>query len=234
MQISISNEYYQAKVDELHLAFEYRQKKQAEKEEQREARAALREAAKLQKEIEEQRKAINKERNHYQNALLSVLKQIESSPTPSDELIQKKNELESQLGIIDTKIKDLDYREANQRAGYVYVISNIGAFGENIYKIGMTRRLNPQDRVDELGDASVPFNFDVHAMIFSDNAPALENALHKAFEDRKVNMINHRREFFNVTLDEIKEVIRQNYDKTVEFIDVPDAEQYRESLKMRH
>ena len=233
MQISISNEYYQAKVDELHLAFEYRQKKQAEKEEQREARAALREAAKLQKEIEEQRKAINKERNHYQNALLSVLKQIESSPTPSDELIQKKNELESQLGVIDVKIKDLDYREANQRAGYVYVISNIGAFGENIYKIGMTRRLNPQDRVDELGDASVPFNFDVHAMIFSDDAPALENALHKAFENRKVNMVNHRREFFNVTLDEIKDVIRQNYDKTVEFVDIPDAEQYRESLKMR-
>ena len=233
MQISISNEYYQAKVDELHLAFEYRQKKQAEKEEQREARAALREAAKLQKEIEEQRKAINKERNHYQNALLSVLKQIESSPTPSDELIQKKNELESQLGVIDVKIKDLDYREANQRAGYVYVISNIGAFGENIYKIGMTRRLNPQDRVDELGDASVPFNFDVHAMIFSDDAPALENALHKAFENRKVNMVNHRREYFNVTLDEIKDVIRQNYDKTVEFVDIPDAEQYRESLKMR-
>ena len=233
MQISISNEYYQAKVDELHLAFEYRQKKQTEKEEQREARAALREAAKLQKEIEEQRKAINKERNHYQNALLSVLKQIESSPTPSDELIQKKNELESQLGVIDVKIKDLDYREANQRAGYVYVISNIGAFGENIYKIGMTRRLNPQDRVDELGDASVPFNFDVHAMIFSDDAPALENALHKAFENRKVNMVNHRREFFNVTLDEIKDVIRQNYDKTVEFVDIPDAEQYRESLKMR-
>ena len=94
------------------------------------------------------------------------------------------------------KIKDLDYREANQRAGYVYVISNIGAFGENIYKIGMTRRLNHQDRVDELGDASVPFNFDVHAMIFSDDAPALENALHKAFENRKVNMVNHRRESF--------------------------------------
>ena len=97
----------------------------------------------------------------------------------------------------------------------------------------MTRRLNPQDRVDELGDASVPFNFDVHAMIFSDDAPALENALHKAFENRKVNMVNHRREFFNVTLDEIKDVIRQNYDKTVEFVDIPDAEQYRESLKMR-
>ena len=97
----------------------------------------------------------------------------------------------------------------------------------------MTRRLNPQDRVDELGDASVPFNFDVHAMIFSDDAPTLENALHKAFEDRKLNMVNQRREFFNVTLDEIKEVIKKNFDKTVEFIDIPDAEQYRESLKLK-
>ena len=130
-------------------------------------------------------------------------------------------------------IKDIDYREANQRAGYVYIISNIGAFGENVYKIGMTRRLDPQDRVDELGDASVPFNFDVHAMIFSDDAPALETALHKAFEDRKLNMVNTRREFFNVTLDEIKEVVKENFDKTVEFVDVPDAEQFRVSQKMK-
>ena len=119
------------------------------------------------------------------------------------------------------------------RAGYVYIISNIGAFGENVYKIGMTRRLDPQDRVDELSDASVPFNFDVHAMIFSDDAPALENALHKAFESRKLNMVNQRREFFNVTLDEIKEVVRKNFDKTVEFVDTPNAEQYRVSLKMK-
>ena len=97
----------------------------------------------------------------------------------------------------------------------------------------MTRRLDPQDRIDELGDASVPFNFDVHAMIFSDDAPALEAALHRAFEDRKLNMVNQRREFFNVTLDEIKEVIRQNFDKTVEFVDVPNAEQYRVSQKLR-
>lgn len=97
----------------------------------------------------------------------------------------------------------------------------------------MTRRLDPQDRVDELGDASVPFNFDVHAMIFSDDAPALENALHKAFESRKLNMVNQRREFFNVTLDEIKEVVRKNFDKTVEFVDTPNAEQYRVSLKMK-
>ena len=97
----------------------------------------------------------------------------------------------------------------------------------------MTRRLDPQDRVDELGDASVPFNFDVHAMIFSDDAPALETALHKAFGDRKLNMVNTRREFFHVTLDEIKDVVKKNFDKTVEFIDVPDAEQYRISLKMQ-
>ena len=111
-----------------------------------------------------------------------------------------------------------------------YPGKNIGAFGENVYKIGMTRRLEPQDRIDELGDASVPFEFDVHALIFSDDAPKLEAALHHAFEDRKVNMVNTRREFFRVTLDEIKQVVRDNFDKTVEFIDVPAAEQYRETL----
>ena len=233
MKISITEQYYKLKIEELHLAYEYRLKKQEEKEAQKEARAAMREAALVQKEIEEQRKAIDKEYTHYKNALKKLLKQIESSDSPSEDLLQKKNELEVQLESIDKKIKDLDYREANQRAGYVYIISNIGAFGENIYKIGMTRRLDPQDRVDELGDASVPFNFDVHAMIFSDDAPALETALHKAFENRKLNMINQRREFFNVTLDEIKDVVRKNYDKTVEFIDIPQAEQYRESLKIK-
>ena len=184
------------------------------------------------KEIE-RRKKIEKEQTHYQTAYEKLLKQLESSPDDAD-LIQKKSELETQLQDIDKAMKDIDYREANQRAGYVYIISNIGAFGENVYKIGMTRRLDPQDRVDELGDASVPFNFDVHAMIFSDDAPALEAALHKAFEDRKLNMVNTRREFFNVTLDEIKEVVKKNFDKTVEFIDVADAEQYRISQKMKH
>lgn len=96
----------------------------------------------------------------------------------------------------------------------------------------MTRRLDPQDRIDELGDASVPFNFDIHAMIFTDDAPRLENALHHAFEDRKVNMVNQRREFFHVALDEIKKVVRKNFDKTVELIDIPDADQYRQTLKL--
>ena len=232
MDISIKHAYLNLKVEELRLAFEYQQKKQEEKEAQKAARAELREAARLQKEIEAQRKKIEKEQTHYQTAYDHLLKQLEQDPENAA-LLSKKSELENQLKDIEKAMKDIDYREANQRAGYVYVISNIGAFGPDIYKIGMTRRLDPQDRVDELGDASVPFNFDVHAMIFSDDAPALEAALHTAFADRKVNMVNTRREFFHVTLDEIKNVVRKNFDKTVEFIDVPDAEQYRISLKMQ-
>ncbi|MFR3638186.1 MAG: DUF4041 domain-containing protein [Faecalimonas sp.] len=232
MSLQITQKYIDWKEEELTLAFEYQQKKQEEKEAQKAARAEMREAARLQKEIEAQRKKIEKEQTHYQTAYEKLLKQLEEDPDNSD-LLAKKSELENQLNDIDRAIKDIDYREANQRAGYVYIISNIGAFGENVYKIGMTRRLDPQDRVDELGDASVPFNFDVHAMIFSDDAPALEAALHKAFEDRKLNMVNTRREFFNVTLDEIKEVVKENFDKTVEFVDVPDAEQFRVSQKMK-
>ena len=232
MHISINSNYLDLKIKELRLAFEYQQKKQEEKEAQKAARAEMREAARLQKEIEAQRKKIEKEQTHYQTAYDHLLHQIEQNPGNAD-LLKKKDELENQLNDIDKAMKDIDYREANQRAGYVYVISNIGAFGPNVYKIGMTRRLDPQDRVDELGDASVPFNFDVHAMIFSDDAPALEAALHRAFEDRKLNMVNTRREFFNVTLDEIKKVVKKNFDKTVEFVDIPDAEQYRISQKMR-
>ena len=234
MGISISKKYFDLKVQEAYLAFEYRQEKFKEKEEAKEARAQLREAAKLQKEIEEQRKKFEKEKSHYSTALSTINRQLEyASVEERTALLEKKSELEQHLDDIEISLKDIDYREANQRAGYVYVISNVGSFGENIYKIGMTRRLDPQDRVDELGDASVPFNIDVHAMIFSDDAPALEAALHRAFEDRKVNMVNQRREFFNVTLDEIKDVIKKNFDKTVEFVDVPDAEQYHISEKMR-
>lgn len=232
MAISITQNYLSAKVKELRLAFEYQTKKQQEKEELKVARAEQREQAKIQKELEEQRRKIEKEQTHYQTAFEKLKIQLEANPNDPD-LLSKKTELENQLSDIDKALNDVDYRQANMRAGYVYIISNIGAFGENVYKIGMTRRLEPQDRVDELGDASVPFNFDVHAMIFSDDAPALEAALHKAFEDRKLNMVNQRREFFNVTLDEIKMEVKKNFDKTVEFIDVPDAEQYRISKKMK-
>lgn len=232
MNISITQNYLNSKVKELRLAFEFQTKKQQEKEELRAARAEQREQAKIQKELEEQRRKIEKEQTHYQTAFEKLQMQLELNPDNPD-LLLKKAELEGQLSDIDKALNDVDYRQANMRAGYVYIISNIGAFGENVYKIGMTRRLDPQERIDELGDASVPFNFDVHAMIFSDDAPALEAALHRAFENRKLNMVNQRREFFNVTLDEIKEVVKKNFDKTVEFIDVPDAEQYRISMRMK-
>lgn len=233
MNISITKKYLDAKIKELRLAFEYQQKKQEEKEAAKAAREEQREQAKVQRELEEQQKKLEKEQTHYQTAYEHVISQLQQKPDDID-LMNKKSELENRLSDIDKALSDIDYRQANMKAGYVYVISNIGAFGENVFKIGMTRRLDPQERVDELGSASVPFKFDVHAMIFSDDAPALEAALHRAFEDKKLNMVNQRREFFNVTIDEIKKVIRENYDKTVEFVDVPDAEQqYRISKKMR-
>lgn len=235
MGVAITQQYFQLKIDELHLAFEYQQIKQQEKEEQKELREWMREEAKLQKEIEEARKKVEKEKNHFLNALAGIAEQLENA-TDNDrgELLKKKAELESSLEEISEQLKDIDYREANQKAGYVYVVSNIGSFGENVYKIGVTRRLDPYERVSELGDASVPFNFDCHTMVFCDDAFSLETALHKAFDDRKINMVNPRREFFAVGLDEIKEVIRVNYDKTVEFIDLPEAEQYRLSQKMKN
>ena len=155
MGISITPAYYRLKIEELYLAFEYQQKKQAEKEEQKEARARMREEAKLAKEIEEERKKLEKEQRHYQNALHKIDTQLAgASEADRADIEQKRAELVQQLQKIDQAFKDVDYREANQRAGYVYVISNIGAFGENVYKIGMTRRLDPMERVDELGDAS--------------------------------------------------------------------------------
>lgn len=229
MSISIRPEYLGLKLEELHLALDFAQKKQEEKDRIREERERQREEAKVQKEIEEARKKLEKERTHYQNALTALNEQIIQNGS-SPELLEKRDKLMLQIADAQKAIENVDYREANKRAGYVYIISNIGAFGENVYKIGMTRRLEPMDRINELGDASVPFNFDVHALIFADDAPGLEAALHTAFESKKVNKINGRREFFRVSLDEIKAVVRANFDKTVEWTDVAEADQYRQSL----
>lgn len=234
--IGLKNEFLDLKIQELYLAYEYQVKKQEEKEEQKRIKEELREQAKLKKELIEAKKNVEKDLKHFKNALDSVVQQLNNENLDEEQrqaLINKKLELENQIDILNDNLKNIDYRQENQKAGYVYVISNIGAFGENVFKIGMTRRLDPQERVDELGDASVPFKFDVHAMIFTEDAPALENALHKAFENRKLNMINKRREFFNVTLSEIEEVIKANFDKTIEFNRVAEAEQYRESIKIK-
>jgi hypothetical protein len=234
MSVEITPPYYNAKIDELRLALEYQQKKQQEKEEQKAIREQMREDARAQRELEEQRLKIEKEQNHYQQALLKLEEQLgKATEQERIDLLNKKKDVEETLVLINKTLQDVDYRQANQKAGYVYIISNVGAFGENVYKIGMTRRLNPEERVDELGDASVPFDFDVHAMIFCEDAPKLEAALHKKFENNKLNWVNTRREFFNVTLNEIKNVVKANYDKTAEFIDVAEAEQFRTSQRLR-
>ena len=233
--IHISDEYYKLKIKELNLAYEYQKRKAQEKEELRLKREELKEAEKVTREIEEKRRELEKEQEHYQNYLNKINEQIENEKNDERKkfLISRKEELNSSVYDVQIALKDLDYREANHRAGYVYIISNIGSFGENIYKIGMTRRLNPEERISELSGASVPFKFDIHAMIFSDDAPKLETALHNHFSNCKLNLVNGRKEFFNVTLDEIKQVVREYHDKTVLFNDIPDAEQYRESIMIR-
>ena len=119
------------------------------------------------------------------------------------------------------------------RSGHVYIISNIGSFGEQVFKIGMTRRLDPMDRVRELGDASVPFHFDVHSIIFSEDAPGLEAALHRMFNDRRINRVNERKEFFRITIDEIAEAVRQHHGE-IEIICEAEAVDYRKTLAIIH
>lgn len=234
MDIRISAEYLRLKIEELRLALEYQLMKEREHEAQRELRERQREEAALRKEMEEVRRKIEKEQAHFEKALETARHQLAVANESDRNAIQiKVAELEQQAAAIQKNLETLDYREANQKAGYVYIISNIGAFGENIYKIGMTRRLEPQERIDELSGASVPFKFDVHAMIFTEDAPKLEAALHKAFETRKLNLVNPRREFFKVTLEEIEAVVKANFDKSVDFIRVADATQFRESEKLR-
>lgn len=231
--VSISHNYLKLKIEELYLKFEYECKLQEEKEEQLAIKERIREEAKAQKELEAEMKKIEKEEAHFNNAIKDInIKLSNSSDKEKEKLLKKLEELECKLSSIQQSKQNISEREKNTRAGYVYVISNIGSFGENIYKIGMTRRLDPMDRVKELGDASVPFSFDVHAMIFSEDAPSLENALHKKFEKYSVNKINLRKEFFNVPLDEIEHEINSNHNGVIKFTKIAQAEEYRQSLEL--
>lgn len=230
--IAIKPDYLSLKIKELLLAHEYQLKIQIEKEEKKRQEALIREQKRVEKEIEAKRQDIKKEKAHYEKALANVQKELENSSLSESHrkaLLEKESELSFELSQIMKDLEDLDYRQENQRAGYVYIISNIGSFGENVYKIGMSRRLNPQERIDELSSASVPFPFDVHAMIFSSNARGLEAALHRTFEDRKVNLVNRYKEFFYVTLDEIEEAVKKNFDRSVSFTYIPDAEEFRKT-----
>lgn len=234
MRISITHDYLNLKLQELDLSYEYEQKKQEEKEEQARIREQMREEAKALKEIERAKEKLEKEETHFKNAINEITEKLVSC-TNLDEKIKledKLNQLNKSLLQLEKDKEDIANREKNTRAGYVYVISNIGSFGEDIYKIGMTRRLDPMDRVRELGDASVPFQFDVHAMIFSNDAPTLENELHKEFANKSVNKINMRKEFFKVSLDEIERVVKENYNEVVQFTKIAEASEYRQSLEI--
>ena len=218
----INLHYHRLRIKELELTLQYQNAKKAEKEAEREERARLREQARAEKELRAERERLEKERQHY----LNVLKAVEEAGNSTEA-----EKLRQQLAEIEEGINDVVTREANSRAGYVYVISNIGSFGERMVKIGMTRRLDPMDRVRELGDASVPFNFDVHALFFSDDAVSVETELHHRFAARRVNRINARREFFYATPAEVREALKDIAGNLLEFTEEPEAEQYRLSLE---
>jgi hypothetical protein len=234
MAVRLSDGYINLKLDELRLAHEFQVKKQEEKEEAKRVRDELREQQKLEQEIRAAREKIDKDRKHFATALRDLNVRLEKVATEEERalLLAEISEIEAGESNLDSAEKLIDYREQNAKAGYVYVISNIGAFGEGVFKIGMTRRLEPMERIDELGDASVPFWFDVHAMVFSDNAPALEAKLHERFAAGRLNKVNGRKEFFRADISEIESIIRANYSAVVEVTHEAAAEQYRESLRM--
>ena len=225
----ISLEYRDLKFEELRLVHEYQEALQVEKEEQYRIREQMREEARAQRELEKAQQEAEKEEKRYQKALDRARREIEIATG------EKHNTLESEIEQLNELLLEAQAnkeramsRAQMTRSGHVYIISNIGSFGEHVYKIGMTRRLDPEDRVRELGGASVPFRFDIHAMIYSEDAPTLENALHQMFEKRSVNRINARKEFFNVSLEEIEEIVRKQ-DVNAEFIRIPPAEEFRKT-----
>ena len=220
MEMRIAPEYHELRLQEVELTADYLMKVQEEREAAREERERLREERKAEQELQRERERLDKERAHYANALEALKDQ--GSEAEYGDLVQR-------LADIDAAIEQNDFRAANIRAGYVYVISNVGAFGQHVVKIGMTRRLDPMDRVRELGDASVPFPFDVHAIYFSEDALTLENELHTAFAGRRLNQVNLRREFFFATPHEVRELLAVKVGNLLEFVEDPEATQYFQS-----
>lgn len=231
--IRLSKQLLEIKLKETDLMFSYEYQKEQEKLQQKAIREQMIEEEKVRREIEKEKEKIEKEENHFHKEINKLMDRLRLASEIEKQLyIDKINELNAKLKEVEESKKNVLERESNTRAGYVYIISNIGSFGENVYKIGMTRRLDPLDRINELGSASVPFEFDVHAMIFTDDAPALETTLHNTFKDKRVNMVNTRKEFFRVSLDEIVAVVKQNFNATVEFTMTAKAEQFRETQKI--
>lgn len=232
--IQITERYYKLKEKELSIIYSYLIKKAEEKEIMDAQREREREEKALQKEIESKRKLINKDMTHYKN----IIAELEKKLNTLESEVEKRNlllELERQkhnLQYKEEELEDLDYRAANATAGYVYIISNIGSFGKGIVKIGVTRRLDPMERINELGSASVPFKFDVHALIFSEDAFKLEKELHDHFTDYRVNKVNLRKEFFRVPMGKIEKKLNEYKNLAIGINKVPEAKEYYQTLEI--
>lgn len=224
MKIRISHDYYLLRMQELELTADYLEKMAEEKELERKERERLKEERKVQQEIERERQKLEKERKHFDNALEALVAKGDEDGAAR---------VREQLADVDKAISDVDYRAANIRAGYVYLISNIGSFGERMVKVGMTRRLDPLERIKELSDASVPFNFDVHALFFSKDAVGIETAMHDRLGDARVNLVNRRREFFHATPLEVKAHLAELAGELLQFQEIPEALEYRQGLAQR-
>ncbi|MFR4766797.1 MAG: GIY-YIG nuclease family protein [Paraclostridium sordellii] len=219
-------------IKSIEIEYEYYVKKEKQKEEQARLREQMKQEAEERRLLEQQKKQVEKEEEKYK---LEIGKVEDILKTTEDEeklrqLQAKIEELKSQLELVEEKKEDI-VKLKNGKSGYVYVISNLGSFGDKVFKIGMTRRLNPQDRINELGGASVPFTFDVHSFIFSDDAVELEQRLHNILDSNRVNKINLRKEFFNISIDELEKVV-QDVDPSAEFNTTMVAEQYRQTLSI--
>lgn len=220
MEMRISDAFHALRLEEIHLTADYLVKKEEEREAARAERERLREERKVELELAIAREKLEKERSH----ILTVIEKVRASG--SSDL-----DLELKLAEIDSAIAQNDYRAANIRAGYVYVISNRGAFGSHVVKIGLTRRLEPLDRVYELGDASVPFRFDVHAIFFSEDAVSLENELHAHFSARRVNWANDRKEFFFASPSDVRAVLAAKLGNLLEFAEKVESTEYLQSVQ---
>ena len=216
-------------INAIKIEYNYYVKKEQARQEQLAIREQMRQEAQERKALEAERKKVEKEESKYNTEIQKLTDKLESA---KEEELEKLNarilELQSQLADVVIKKEEIS-NLANGKAGNVYVISNLGSFGENVFKIGMTRRLNPQDRVNELGDASVPFKFDVHSFIFSDDAVGLEKKLHTILNDKRVNKVNMRKEFFYTNIDELEELVTE-IEPTAEFNKTMLAEEFRQSL----
>ncbi|HHE9187873.1 TPA: DUF4041 domain-containing protein [Haemophilus influenzae] len=228
--ISINPAYLALKLKELMATYEYALKKEEEKAEQARIKEEMREEARAQRELEKAQAEAERAQRDAEKELENARKLLEKDQANA-ELQARFAELEQKYKEAQAQSERVKSQAQLTKSGHVYVISNIGSFGENVFKIGMTRRLEPLDRIRELGDASVPFSFDVHALIYSDNAPALETDLHKVFATYQVNRANPRKEFFKVPLEMIAEEVKKR-NANIEFTMIAEAAEYRQSLAM--